>query len=99
MVAAVVRPRIAPWRVRMMPAPRKPMPDTICEATRDGSKRVMPSARTSWKPYLDTRTMSAAVSPTMACVRMPALFPRIWRSSPIRVDSTSASTIHAISVR
>ena len=37
MVAAVVRPRIAPCRVRMMPAPRKPMPDTICEATREGS--------------------------------------------------------------
>ena len=37
MVAAVVRPRIAPCRVRMMPAPRKPMPETIWEATREGS--------------------------------------------------------------
>ena len=36
-VAAVVRPRMAPWRVRMMPAPRKPMPETIWEATREGS--------------------------------------------------------------
>jgi hypothetical protein len=33
--AAVVRPRIAPRRVMISPAPRKPIPVTIWAATRD----------------------------------------------------------------
>jgi hypothetical protein len=37
MVAAVVRPWTAPRVWMMVPAPRKPMPVTICAAIRPGS--------------------------------------------------------------
>ncbi len=35
--AAVVKPSIPPCLWRIVPAPRKPIPTTICEATRLGS--------------------------------------------------------------
>lgn len=35
--AAVVSPRISCLRYTMIPAPRKPIPDTICAVTRDAS--------------------------------------------------------------
>ena len=37
MVAAVVSPRTRSLRRKIVPAPRKPMPVTICAATREGS--------------------------------------------------------------
>ncbi len=36
-VAAVVRPRTVSLLTKMTPAPRKPIPETICAATRLGS--------------------------------------------------------------
>ena len=51
-VAAVVRPRTEkPWRM-IAPAPRKPMPVTICAAMRVGSARTTlpPWTRNSWNP-------------------------------------------------
>ena len=41
--AAVVSPCTDPRRKMMMPAPRKPMPETIWAATRDGSTTTRPS--------------------------------------------------------
>jgi len=87
--AAVVRPRTASRRTKISPPPMNPMPDTICAAIRDGS-RVTWSPSTSKKPYFDTSIISAAAMPTSVCVRKPALFCRISRSSPIAADSTSA---------
>jgi hypothetical protein len=49
--AAVVSPCTEPRRKMMMPAPRKPMPETIWAATRDGSTTRRPSCSTSEKPY------------------------------------------------
>ena len=43
MVAAVVRPCMAPRAWMIEPAPIKPIPVTTCEAMRDGSTRVMDS--------------------------------------------------------
>ena len=40
MVAAVVRPRTVDGVRQIVPAPRKPMPVTICAATRAGSRTV-----------------------------------------------------------
>jgi hypothetical protein len=51
-VAAVVSPRTErPWRM-IAPAPRKPMPVTICAAIRVGSVRTSAPllTRKSWKP-------------------------------------------------
>jgi hypothetical protein len=50
--AAVVGPCTEPRRKMMMPAPRKPMPEMIWAATRDGSTTTRPSCSTSEKPYL-----------------------------------------------
>jgi hypothetical protein len=46
-VAAVVRPRTESRRTKITPAPRKPMPLTICAATREGSSRTRPGSTTS----------------------------------------------------
>src|ERR1051326_4387215 len=92
-VAAVVRPRtVRPWRM-IAPAPRKPMPVTICAAIRVGS------ARTTWsllvrkprKPYAETIVNSAAPRHTSRCVRRPASRSRSSRSKPIAPPSTAAS--------
>ncbi|CPW42708.1 Uncharacterised protein [Mycobacteroides abscessus] len=90
--AAVVNPCTAPRRMMMIPAPRKPIPETICAATRDGSRITMPSASTSSNPYLLTNKISAAEVPTIVCVRNPALLPAISRSRPIIPDSTNAAS-------
>ena len=65
--AAVVRPCISWRRYTMMPAPRKPMPETICAATREASASIE-----SPNPYFDTTMMSAEPTHTMVCVRIPA---------------------------
>jgi hypothetical protein len=69
----------------------KPIPDTTCAATRDGSRIVRPGTSTSPKPYLLTSMKSAAPTPTSVCVRSPADFWRHSRSSPMSVDSAKAS--------
>ncbi len=94
--AAVVSPCTEPRRKMMMPAPRKPMPETIWAATRDGSTTTRPSCSTSEKPYLLTSRMRAAAVPTMVWVRTPALLPWISRSRPInevRPKATKSSMI------
>jgi hypothetical protein len=69
--------------------PMKPMPETICAATRDGSMTTC-SASTSVKPYFDTNMINAEAKPTSVWVRSPALFWRISRSSPIAAESARA---------
>ena len=65
--AAVVSPCISCLRYMMMPAPRKPMPETICAATREASASIL-----SPKPYFDTTMINAEPTQTTVCVRMPA---------------------------
>ena len=96
MAAAVVSPCTDPRRKMMMPAPRKPMPETIWAATRDGSTSTVPGTRTSLNPYLLTSRISAAAVPTMVCVRIPALLPCSSRSRPMSAvspNATNSSTI------
>src|SRR5215211_280690 len=96
-VAAVVRPRIEmPWRM-IAPAPRKPIPDTICAAIRVGSK-VTPSRLEKWKSrhaYADTRVKTADPTATSRCVRSPAARSRSSRSRPIAPPSAPATLIRA----
>jgi putative transposase len=61
---------------------------------RTGSSTTCPPS-TSVNPYLDTSMINAEVKPTRVCVRRPALFCRISRSSPIVADSTNASASSA----
>src|SRR5579875_3206883 len=88
--AAVVSPRTASPRTKMSPPPMKPMPETICAATREGSS-VTCGPSTSLNPYLLTSTNSAAPVPTSACVLRPADFWRHSRSIPIREERPKAS--------
>src|SRR5690348_5564421 len=67
------------------PAPRKPMPLTICTAMLVGS-----TARNSAKPYAETRVNSAEPTQTTACVRRPAARSRSSRSAPIAPPRTAA---------
>ena len=78
--AAVVRPLMVWLRTKIMPAPRKPTPVTICAAIREGSSATPLRVVTSEKPYLETTMMSAAASATIRCVRIPASFRRLLRS-------------------
>src|SRR2546423_2782052 len=83
MVAAVVSPRTRSFRRKMVPAPRKPMPVTICAATREGSVWLKPNAPTTVKRH--------DPSATMVTVRKPAA--RSWRSrsSPMIAPRTRAT--------
>jgi hypothetical protein len=76
------------------PAPRKPIPVTICAATRDGSARTTlpPWARKSWNPYAKVIVNSAEPTETSMWVRRPASRSRNSRSIPIRPPKTAAST-------
>src|SRR3954466_9753848 len=83
-VAAVVRPRTdSPWRM-MAPAPRKPIPLTICAAIRVGSVRTStpPLVTNSLNPYAETSVKSAEPTETTRCVRNPACRSRSSRSRP-----------------
>ena len=62
--AAVVSPRTLSRRMKMTPPPMKPMPDTTCAATRDGSSTTRLFASTSMKPYLEISMISADARPT-----------------------------------
>src|SRR5712691_1798740 len=93
-VAAVVRPRTEKPCRMIAPAPRKPIPVTICAAIRVGSARttLWPDVRNAWKPYADTIVNSADPTDTSMCVRSPAWRSRSSRSMPIAPPSTAAST-------
>src|SRR5689334_1673023 len=85
--AAVVSPRTErPWRM-IAPAPRKPIPLTICAAMRVGS--TLPSK--PLKPYAETSVKSAAPTETTRCVRSPAWRSRSSRSRPIAPPSAAAT--------
>src|SRR2546421_3383811 len=93
-VAAVVRPRTdSPCRM-IAPAPRKPMPLTICAAIRVGSVRTSdpPCTRNSRKPYAETSVKSAEPTHTTRCVRNPACRSRSSRSMPIAPPRPAAMT-------
>src|SRR6202035_4749580 len=93
-VAALFRPRTLRPSRRITPAPRNPIPDTICAATRVGSA-VAPR-----KPYADNNTNKVAPTATKALVRNPAIRARYWRSSPMTVPRPipvpSRSTISTV---
>src|SRR6266576_4727667 len=85
--AAVVSPRTErPWRM-IAPAPRKPIPVTICAAMRVGSTL----APKLLKPYAETSVKSAEPTETTRCVRSPACRSRSSRSSPIAPPSAAAT--------
>src|SRR5438552_4927609 len=75
------------------PAPRKPMPVTICAAIRVGSARttLAPESRKEWNPYAPTIVKRADPTETSKCVRRPASRSRISRSKPISPPSSAAS--------
>ena len=84
MPAAVVRPVTQRLRSKIMPAPRKPMPATTLDATRETSAlKNSVRGETSKKPYLETSIIRAAPMQTMRWVRMPASFRRLVRSMPM----------------
>src|SRR5438132_542425 len=96
-VAAVVSPRTErPWRM-IAPAPRKPMPVTICAAIRVGSARMTwsPLSRKPRKPYAETIVNSAEPTQTRMCVRSPASRSRSSRSKPIAPPSPAATASRA----
>src|SRR6188508_3299172 len=75
------------------PAPRKPIPVTICAAIRVGSKTI-PSRwekAQSDHAYAETRKNSAEPSETSRWVRSPASRSRSSRSRPIAPPSAAAT--------
>src|SRR5947207_980226 len=75
------------------PAPRKPIPVTICAAIRVGSARTTfaPEVRNSLNPYAETIVKSAEPTDTSRCVRSPASRSRSSRSRPSTAPSAAAS--------
>src|SRR5437763_7452461 len=92
-VAAVVSPRTDRPSRMIAPAPRKPMPVTICAAIRVGSARTTepPFVRNSWKPKAETIVNSAEPSDTNKWVRIPASRSRSSRSKPTAAPSPPAT--------
>lgn len=64
------------------PAPRKPIPDTICAATRPALAGSVD---------MELRIKTAAPVATSALVRRPAMRWRHWRSAPITAPRHIAS--------
>src|SRR5439155_10255268 len=85
---AVVRPRTEIPSRMIAPAPRKPIPVTICAATRVGSTLVPKSAN----PYAPTIVNRHEPSETSRCVRMPASRSRSSRSMPTAAPRPAATT-------
>lgn len=67
---------------RMIPAPKKPMPDTICAAIRLGSPLLS---------ELDKKANIIDPDITSVCVLIPAGFPLSSRSAPISSPQTTAT--------
>src|SRR5438045_4459217 len=76
------------------PAPRKPIPVTICAAIRVGSARTTfpPLTRNSRNPYAEAIVNSAEPTETSMCDRKRASRSRSSRSSPTAPPSAAAST-------
>src|SRR3954451_20981539 len=92
-VAAGVSPRTDSPSRMIAPAPRKPMPVTICAAMRVGSARttLAPLVRNEWNAYAETIVNNADPSETSRCVRIPASRSRSSRSIPIAPPSPAAT--------
>jgi hypothetical protein len=76
------------------PAPRKPIPVTICAAIRVGSKTIPDSVENcqSVHPYAETSVKTQAPSETIRWVRKPASWSRSSRSKPIAPPSSAAAS-------
>lgn len=72
--AAVVRPDIFRSLMKIVPAPRKPTPETTDVVIRPmlTPMEALPSATTSATVWLSISDTSAAPTHTSTCVRMPA---------------------------
>src|SRR5438067_1120392 len=88
-VAAVVIPWTLLPLLRIDPAPRKPMPLTICAAMRSG----VPPARAS---SMDTTVNKAEPTAMSMFVRRPAAFCRSSRSTPMAAPRPAASRRRSI---
>ena len=89
--AAVVRPTTPPRCTKITPAPRKPIPAAMLAATRETSTETPAAPTIGRKPYEETSVISAAPSETIMCVREPAPFMRVCRSTPISRPQTAAT--------
>src|SRR5438132_6344093 len=92
MVAALVRPTTAPRACRMVPAPMKPTPVTICAAMRVGS---------AFPPASETDSLVYSTEPMQIrmFVRRPAGLPPSSRSRPIAPPNSVARPTWSISSR
>ena len=72
-------------RTRIMPPPKKPMPEMTCALTRRGSESS-PIVSVAYSP---TSAVMAAPMHTRMWVRMPAARPLAARSVPISPPSTA----------
>src|SRR3989441_3031381 len=91
-VAALVSPTTAPRAWRIVPAPMKPTPVTICPATRVGSAAAPTMA-------MDTCVYSTEPMQMRMLVRNPAGLPRSSRSTPIAPQSSVPKPPCATSAR
>lgn len=93
--AAVVRPDIFRSLMKIVPAPRKPTPETTDVVIRPmlTPMEALPSATTSATVWLSISDTSAAPTHTSTCVRMPAGRFLISRSMPITAPMTIARPI------
>ena len=85
-----VRPTTPPRCTKITPAPRKPIPAAMLAATRETSTETPAAPTIGRKPYEETSVISAAPSETIMCVREPAPFMRVCRSTPISRPQTAA---------
>lgn len=86
-----VRPTTPPRCTKITPAPRKPIPAAMLAATRETSTETPAAPTIGRKPYEETSVISAAPSETIMCVREPAPFMRVCRSTPISRPQTAAT--------
>lgn len=88
----MVSPFTTSPRKRIVPAPRKPIPETTCAAAREGSSTTSFCPSTSEKPKAETGMIRQEPTLTSMCVRRPAAQRNRSRSNPIIAPVTSAST-------
>ena len=98
---AVVRPEILCSDMKIVPAPRKPTPDTTVEVMRPTLTLIgapAPRARTPAADCCSISAISAAPRQTSTCVRMPAGRFFISRSMPIIAPISTAAPMRRSSI-
>lgn len=85
--AAVVKPCTAFFLYTIIPAPIKPIPETICAAT------LATSAFDSENPYFEIIIKRHAPKLTIVCVLTPASFARVFLSIPIQKPKTTERSV------